>query len=420
MATVNFLYRSTKEKSNLSLRLLYRYNDNDFVYAGKTKLEVSKFYWTKQHKQKRVLDIDIINKQKEVNDELSNIENHILNAFDIVDTDLVNKEWLESQIDNYYNPKKKKNKIPNDLINYIERFIEFRKEKMSINTLKNYNVALRKFKRFQEFRNHLILIKDIDLNFINEFEKYCITEKYSHNTIARDIAFLKTVCNDAKDNDITTSKQLKKIKSKFKKQDNVYLTLEDLKAIESKSDLPEYLENAKDWLIISCQTGQRVSDFMRFSKEMIRYEKNKEGVLKPLIEFKQKKTNKLMTVPLSQKVIDILSKREGNFPRVITDQKYNDYIKKVAKLAELTENISGSKKIETKLKSKKYRKQKGTFEKWELVTSHIGRRTFATNNYGIIPTSFLIYITGHSTEAMFLNYIGKSNKDLAMELTNYF
>ena len=32
----------------------------------------------------------------------------------------------------------------------------------------------------------------------------------------------------------------------------------------------------------------------------------------------------------------------------------------------------------------------------------------------------MIYMTGHATETMFLTYIGKSNKDIAMELTNYF
>ena len=65
-------------------------------------------------------------------------------------------------------------------------------------------------------------------------------------------------------------------------------------------------------------------------------------------------------------------------------------------------------------------KKSGIYKKYELVTSHIGRRSFATNFYGKIPTSFLIYMTGHSTEAMFLNYIGKSNKDIALEMTKYF
>ena len=153
---------------------------------------------------------------------------------------------------------------------------------------------------------------------------------------------------------------------------------------------------------------------------MIRFEKNKEGVLKPLIEFTQKKTGKIMTIPLSSKVIEILNKRNGEFPHPISDQKYNQYIKEVCKLVGINEKVKGSKKLETETDSKKYRKQSGTYEKWELVTSHIGRRSFATNYYGKIPTSFLIYVTGHSTEEMFLSYIGKSNKDIAMELTNYF
>ena len=67
-----------------------------------------------------------------------------------------------------------------------------------------------------------------------------------------------------------------------------------------------------------------------------------------------------------------------------------------------------------------FRTKEVEVEKWEILSSHIGRRSFATNFYGKIPTTYLIYVTGHSTEQMFLTYIGKSNKDLAMELTNYF
>jgi integrase len=154
---------------------------------------------------------------------------------------------------------------------------------------------------------------------------------------------------------------------------------------------------------------------MRFTKSQIRIEEGKH-----LIEFTQKKTGKLMTVPLHKKVLGILNKRNGNFPPSQTDQKYNDYIKKVGRIAKLTNKVKGSKKIETEPNSKKFRKKTDMFEKCELITSHIGRRSFATNFYGQIPTTYLIYVTGHSTENMFLNYIGKSNKDLAMELTKYF
>ena len=121
-----------------------------------------------------------------------------------------------------------------------------------------------------------------------------------------------------------------------------------------------------------------------------------------------------------QKLLEILNKRNGRFPPPLSDQKYNDYIKTVGRIAELTYKVKGSKKTETKPNSKIYRKETGLYEKCDLISSHIGRRSFATNFYGQIPTTYLIYVTGHSTEAMFLNYIGKSNKDLAMELTKYF
>ena len=31
----------------------------------------------------------------------------------------------------------------------------------------------------------------------------------------------------------------------------------------------DYLVNAKDWLLIACYTGQRVSDYLRFTSSMI-------------------------------------------------------------------------------------------------------------------------------------------------------
>jgi len=44
MASINFLYPSTKEKSNLILRLLYRYNGTDFVLGSKIRIEIEKNY----------------------------------------------------------------------------------------------------------------------------------------------------------------------------------------------------------------------------------------------------------------------------------------------------------------------------------------------------------------------------------------
>jgi integrase len=442
MATVNFLYRSTKDKANLQVRLLYRFNDNDFVFGANTKFETSKYYWSEQHKQrkfKKTSDViesnkiqDIKAKQTQVDIELNKIENHVINAFNLVNTDEVNKEWLQTQIDHYYNPPQEAESLPKGLLKYFDYFIECKKNEITNGTLKKYNVSKHLLQRYELDKKIAIQIIDVNEKFKLDFEKYCLKHNYAPNTISKDLRTLKTVCNHAKHNGIKTSHQLETIKTPNYKVEKIYLTFEELQKIEKidKRRLNDNYDNAKDWLIISCYTGQRISDFMRFTKEMIRYEKNKEGVLKPFIEFTQVKTDKIMTVALHPKVIEILDKRNGDFPKVISDPKYNLFIKQICRIAKIDQKIKGSKlndlnKDEDEKKNKKgdvkqYRKESGMFPKWELITSHIGRRSFATNFYGTIPTTYLMNVTGHSTEVMFLNYLGKSNKDLAMGITSYF
>lgn len=422
MATINYLYRSTKDRAPLVLRLLYRHNEQDYVFGTKSKIEVSKYYWSREHKKKNPKDVDLINTQSEINEQLNKLKAHVLSKFNDTNPDLVNKNWLQAQVNNYYDPPKETSALPNELLKYFKFFVEEKRNDLSNSTIKKYNVILKMLIRYEKSIKKVLLIEDVDLNFKKSFEDYCLSHNYANNTIARAVRAIKTVCNHAKYNGINTSYQLEKVKVKYTKTESVYLTFEDIEKLKNikKNKLPERLENVRDWLVISCFTGQRISDFMRFKKKMLRQEPNKEGELITLIEFTQKKTGKVMTIPLKQDVIDILNKRDGNFPPQISDQKYNDYIKEVGLIAKLTEKVQGSKKLETFPKSKKYRKISGLYEKWELLTSHIGRRSFASNFYGTIPTSYLIYITGHSTEAMFLDYIGKSNKDIALELTKYF
>lgn len=424
MATVNFLYRSTKETAPLNLRLLFRHDNRDFVFGAKTKFEVKKHYWSKQHKLQRTKDIDVLNRQTEVNNELTKISNHILTSFNSIPEsevlDIVNKQWLQTQIDNYYTPPKTKeeqeqDKIPTDLIGYIDFYVADKKSEVTKSTLAKVGVNKNLLIKFEKDQKHSLSIKDVNNQFKIDFETYCLGKGYAPNTIARALRFIKTLCRHAQNNGLEVSYQLNNIKPKYEKTESIYLTFEELEQIEKTSDLPDYLENAKDWLIISAYLGQRISDFLNFTSDMIRYEDGN-----PLLEFTQKKTGKLMTIPVHHKVIEILNKRNGQFPRSISDQRYNEYIKEVCERAGLIQMVKGSKKVETAPNSKQYRKETGMYPKWELVTSHIGRRSFATNFYGKIPTTYLIYITGHSTETMFLAYIGKSNKDLAKEVFSYF
>ncbi len=417
MATINFLFRSTKEEAPLTLRLLFRHNDVDFVFGSSIKLNVKKEYWTKHHNNKRLKETTLITERNKINDELGKIQEFVLNAFNNSEPSSVDKKWLENQIHNYYNPVAEPEQLPTGLLSYLEKYLELKKNDLKHNTVKKINVIKQLLIRYETKTGRQLLITDINSNFKISFENYCLDNNYAPNTIGIAFKFIKTICNHARSNGLEVSKQLTNIKVKQVAVDNIYLSFEDLAKIEQakvKTHNKHY-EDAKDWLIISCYIGQRISDFMRFTEKNIRVENGKH-----LLEFKQVKTGKLMTVPLHPKVLEILKKRNGKFPEPIVDQKYNLYIKEVCRIAKINEVVPGSLKVEIAEDSGIFRKESSNYEKWKLVSSHIGRRSFATNFYGKIPTTYLIYVTGHSTEQMFLSYIGKSNKDLAMELTNYF
>jgi integrase len=416
VATVKFLYRSRKPKSILTVRFFHRVEGVDLRYEAKTQLEVSKAYWEGTHDQNRLRDINLVNYRNNVKNELMAIENHILDASTKVSQKSIDNKWLDNQIKLFYNPKQVAI-VPDSLIDYIDFYIAYRKHDLKPASFKKFKVIQNKMRRFELYRQKQIMIGEIDDAFKNELVKYYRLENYSQNTLQRDLVFIKTFCKHARFKGLTTHNELDMLRVERGKAEKIWLSFEELKKIEEidESELTDSLINARDWLLISCYTGQRVSDFMRFISSMIRVENDK-----PLIEFTQVKTGKNMTVPLHQKVLAILEKRSGAFPYRISDQKYNDYIKIIAKKANLNSSTKGKKLQNVSTEASKFRKVSGQFEKWELISSHVGRRSFATNFYGMIPTSYLIYVTGHSTEEMFLEYIGKSNKDMALELTKYF
>jgi len=410
MASIYLLLQSKRSPAVIYIRLR---DGRTLDIKAKTNYHIDPINWdeAEQRPTKKALkEIHIAN----LDTDLKDLKNDLLKEYNrCKGKKVVDADWLR----NFINPPQEQEKHPDKLVDYIDTFIEFKKADVKSSTVTKCNVIKHLLMRYEKETKTTLYIRDIDAKFKMDFEKYCIKVGYAPNTTSRNIRFIKTFCRHAKANGVETHYQLDSIKAKYHKVENIYLDEKEIAAIEKieSTKLTEGLENARDWLLISCYCGQRVSDFLRFDKSMIRYEKNKAGELKPLIEFTQVKTEKIMTIPLHKKIIEIMKKYDGNFPRKISDQKYNEHIKKVCEAAEIDEPTNGTLfDHETKTKITK------DYPKHKLVSSHIGRRSFASNNYGKIPTSFLMYITGHTTEAMFLTYIGKSNKDIAMELTNYF
>ncbi len=402
MATIRFIIQSKNNPTGIFVRLK---EGRTLDLKARTQFLVNPNDWSVTKGQpKNLKDAGF----KRLHNDLENFKTELLNAYNkSVRTTSINSQWLKE----FITPPQQPDEITTKLIEYFDFYAKHKKNEMKKASFVKLNVIKHLLERFQLATKTEYLIKDVDNNFKLKFESYCMQENYAQNTIARTIKFIKTICYHAQTNKIETSHLLQSIKTDIQKVDKIYLTIDELALIKNATlDGKEYLINARDWLIISCETGQRVSDFMRFTKEQIRYENGK-----PLIEFTQVKTDKIMTVPLSKMVMAILQKRGGEFPRKISDQRYNEFIKIVCKLSGITQQISGGKQNPIT-----HKKESGIFEKWQLVTSHIGRRSFASNNYGRIPTSLLIGATGHSTEGMFLEYIGKTDTQKAIQLAEYF
>jgi integrase len=405
MASIKFIVKSDSETASIYLR----FKEGRLIdVTVKTNFIVNSKDWsTKNNGQPKNLKDESL---KKLDTDLKGLSTNLLKHYnDTLNKLEINSQWLKD----FINPPQKIIKASNKLISFIDYYNDIKAKDIKSGTLKRNKATRNLIYKFQTESKSIFLIKDIDSNFTLKFEQYCLGKRYSINYIARAVTFLKTICFNARLNDIEISSKVDLIKTtKAEKVEKIYLTIDELTIIENITFDTESLNNAKDWLLISCETGQRVSDFMNFTKDKIRLENKKA-----LIEFTQVKTNKKMTVPLSKRVISILKKRGGNFPYAISDQRYNEYIKDVCRIAKINQKIKGSKAI---TKDKITRKESGTFEKWELVSSHIGRRSFATNNYGKIPTSLLIGATGHSTEQMFLEYIGKTDTQKALQLAEYF
>lgn len=415
MATIKFLIQGKSENTNVYLRLSINRNS---VFKRKTGLTINSKYWSKetnyikQNKDENLKKLDnALQKLKikiyeKVNDA---IEKGIL----------IDGNWLDNQIDKHFNKREKKDLEL--LANYFDHYIEslpFKNRSngdvgLSNRSIQKYKTIKEKVIAFEKYKKKKYYLKDVDAIFREDFIKFLSEDKdqrLSKSTIGRYIPFIKTVCRDAKENGYETNPGLGKVKGYTTKTKFEILTFDEIEKIENTHFTKESLENAKDWLIIGCYLGQRVSDLLKITKDNLTIVRGTE-----MVQIIQQKTGKHIAIPLHDKVKKILLKRNGEFPRKISDQKFNTYIKDVAKAAGINQEVEG-----TLINKETKRKEEGTYKKWQLVSSHICRRSFASNFYGDIPTPLLIGITGHSTERQFLEYIGKPPTDKAIQIYEYW
>ncbi len=426
MARVYFLFRSQKEKAALKVRLQDKgNNDKFFQFEGNTQIHTSKEFWDNTRKKIRGLSGNEKNEIKAINESILPLEDFILRQYEKDSPAPEEKNWLKHVLKDYYSPKQKQKTYPEFLVDFIDYYLVDKKALNELKDMQRKRITTTKNKlvRLEKENRKRYKIKNIDRDFKADYIAFSELHKYSINTQSKEFDCIKTICRFAQRKGLEISNSLLDASFRIPKEKTpkIYLEnfeIEKIKKVKLKHD---YLENARDWLLISIYSGQRVSDFMRFTSDMVFEDENNRS----FIVFEQVKTKHEMYLPLREEIKDVLKKRNGEFPRAVSDQKYNDYIKLVCKQAGLNNICEGKKRICVAAEGKKptkydYRDVLGEFEKWELITSHIGRRTFATVNYGNISTPDLMYFTGHTTEKQFLNYIVRPDYDKAKRAFDSF
>ncbi|RMZ60754.1 integrase [Chryseobacterium nematophagum] len=293
------------------------------------------------------------------------------------------------------------------LLHMTSQYLDAKKETLCLSTYRRYLVFFRLIEKFESFITQHILLQDVNSEFIQSFYSFGKSEQYSESTIKRTVEFVKTILNYAERMGLATHVRNLEIPKNKNPKRVITLNEKELKKIK-QTEVPADLQIAKDWLLISCYTGQRISDFMRFNSNQLI---NING--KICISFIQQKTGKEIILPLHPTVLDILAKNNNNFPKPLDRSLYNKHIKEIADLSGIKEFVNTRKRIG-------FRSREMQIEKFRNISSHIGRRSFASNFYGKIPTPLLMQATGHSSEKIFLNYINPVNHEGIMALGNYF
>lgn len=178
----------------------------------------------------------------------------------------------------------------------------------------------------------------------------------------------------------------------------IFLTWEELSKLREYS-IPatkQYLERVRDVFLFQCFTGLRYSDVFNLRRS---------DVKENHIEVTTVKTADSLVIELNNYSRAILDKyRQVAFEGdkvlpVVSNQKMNDYLKELSKLAGIDEPVretyyKGNERIDL------------VTPKCELMSTHAGRRTFICNALSLgIPAQVVMKWTGHSDYKAMKPYI---------------
>ena len=403
MAEVKFVLKEPTSKESTLIYLLLRFNNQRIKYSTSEKIKPKFWNFEKQ----RAKETRSFPQYASLNTKLNNLTN----AAKIAHRDLVSEKKIPTpnKIKGALNKEILKGEYAQKkgLLKFIEELIQDSNRKSSTKT--QWKQTIRKLLEYKKATNKEIDFETIDLDFYNGFTNFLTKEGYAKNTIGGFIKNVKIFMNEAVDRNLTNNLEYRNRKFKVLEEqvDKIYLSEKELFKIY-QLDLSKNLrlEKIRDLFIIACYTGLRFSDFIQVRKENIINDGKQ-------IKIRTEKTSEIVIIPMHRYVKEIIAKYNGTLPAAISNQKMNDYLKEISELAN----------IDLIIKTAITRGGKTEHEinkKFNLVTTHTARRSFATNAYlKDVPTISIMKFTGHRTEKSFMKYIRISQEDNANKLLDH-
>jgi integrase len=277
-------------------------------------------------------------------------------------------------------------------------------------TLKEYRTVFKSLDDIQALEKKHFTFSDFNQAFFNRYEIFLLSKSNSNgskdkpkkglfnDTISKYCATLKSFLQWCFENGYhQNAAAFTKIKTQIKrKSKNEIVALNEEEVFQLlKKDLSAHprLEKVRDLFCFGCFTGQRFSDVMRFSQDDF------DGKRWDFLSIKVKKRVIVPFIGFIANAQPILKKYNYSLP-VISNQKFNDYLKEIGEIAELNNHVriirfSGVKEVQIRQ------------PKYAFMSSHMARRTFVTIMLEKgVPITVVQKITQHADIRTLLKYEG--------------
>lgn len=424
MANIKLYIKGSKNPSTIYIRL---YSGRNLDVTAKTGLVVNPSHWDNGKGNFR--NTAAVKNRVILRSKIDKLRGSIVDQYNqsYMLGEIIDSSWLESACAVFFNrPKQeKKHSIDKHFIFFSDfgRWWLSNKAptwKSDSNTylsdrIKNqYASFLDLWENYQGSKKYKIW--DIGMVALDEFATYCVEVlEYAPSTTKRMLGRARFFVNRASDIDIKTDPTSSNniyVKDIEHDIEQPYLPEPEIQAIYDLDYSENYeYDNIRDNAIIGCWTGLRISDF--------NHQLDISNIDRDFIKIRTTKTGTWVTIPLHPHVKAIIKKRFGALPAKSTDEKFNQVIKKICLEAGITNEMNGG-VVMVDPNTGRMRKKYGVYQKYQLITSHICRRSFATNLFGQVSNSVIMSVAGWKNEEMLLHYIKKTKLENAMVLKKHW